>query len=420
MSLVKLPQNILYDIFAGIVSEYIDTTIASPPRPLWLVQFPADVIAHIRGVLVARNALTPPAVGSDRNEWSGISEPDFVAVVLDEVKSGALDYTVTFETSAAPLDDDDDDDNDPGFLEFLKRYDKKPGDSDDSTSTDSVSEVFTDYQSEQFDSSDDEEADPGSDPDPERLQRTFVAWMECEAKEPLPGNAVAPLLCINGFLREIALRVLFDATGLKRARKKIFNKRLNALLHDVRMRFRIAHADPFMDARTHGVRAYDGPRAPLLDAYLALAAGTFLLRSFHNFDTLDYREADGAPVLELGEVLEKMQLIGRLGGTVHPESLRPWIAQRAHIFDVRYMHYLSIVKCFAGLFEAYKHIMRIGGTGDKPRFFVRKENAALLLELMDTLDFYDRESLDMEAFVEMPKNLAKARPLVFSLSLFLS
>lgn len=33
---------------------------------------------------------------------------------------------------------------------------------------------------------------------------------------------------------------------------------------------------------------------------------------------------------------------------------------------------LSIVKCFAGLFEAYKHIMRIGGTGDKPRFFVRK------------------------------------------------
>ena len=33
---------------------------------------------------------------------------------------------------------------------------------------------------------------------------------------------------------------------------------------------------------------------------------------------------------------------------------------------------LSIVKCFAGLFEAYKHIMRIGGTDDKQRFFVRK------------------------------------------------
>lgn len=98
---------------------------------------------------------------------------------------------------------------------------------------------------------------------------------------------------------------------------------------------------------------------------------------------------------------------------------------------------LSIVKCFAGLFEAYKHIMRIGGTGDKPRFFVRKvlfiihcharrlpkliasghvwqENAALLLELMDTLAYYDRESLDMEVFVEMPKNLAKARPSALS------
>lgn len=111
------------------------------------------------------------------------------------------------------------------------------------------------------------------------------------------------------------------------------------------MRFRIAHADPFMDARAHGVRAYDGPRTPLLDAYLALAAGTYLLRSFHDFDEIDYREADDAPVLELGEVLEKMQLIGRLGGTVRPASLRPWIAQRARIFDVRYMHCGFICLC---------------------------------------------------------------------------
>ena len=124
------------------------------------------------------------------------------------------------------------------------------------------------------------------------------------------------------------------------------NKRLNALLHDVRMRFRLAHAEPFMDARAHGVRAYDGPRTPLLDAYLALAAGTYVLRSFHNFDHLDYREADGDPVLELGAVLEKMQLIGQLGETVHPASLRPWIAQRARIFDVRYMHCKSVFVAF--------------------------------------------------------------------------
>lgn len=33
---------------------------------------------------------------------------------------------------------------------------------------------------------------------------------------------------------------------------------------------------------------------------------------------------------------------------------------------------------------------------------------------MDTLAYYDRESLDMEVFVEMPKNLAKARPSALS------
>ena len=44
---------------------------------------------------------------------------------------------------------------------------------------------------------------------------------------------------------------------------------------------------------------------------------------------------------------------------------------------------------------------------------VCQENAALLRELMDTLDYYDRESLDMEMFVEMPRNLAKVCPSSF-------
>ncbi len=176
MNLVKLPQSILYNIFAGIISEYIDTAIASPPRPLWLAQYPADIIAHVRSVLVARDALKSPDVGSDRNEWSDISEPDFVSIVLTDAESGALDYTVTYDTSAAPLNEDEDDfdDDDPAFLEFLKRYDVKPDTSDDSTSTDSVSDVFTDYQSERFDSSDDEGPVLDSDPDPAQLQRAFV------------------------------------------------------------------------------------------------------------------------------------------------------------------------------------------------------------------------------------------------------
>ncbi|KAF8968294.1 hypothetical protein BDZ97DRAFT_1755343 [Flammula alnicola] len=413
MALARLPPEILYDIIADIVSEYIDTSIACPPRPAWLTRYPEEVVTHVRGTLATRGRLSSIPVGSDHTEWSGISHSEFTSV-LDDTKVLDFDSEVPLEVRAEASDSDEDDSEDELPIQNNRSVQNIASEdqdndgiasrSDGGDSSDSVSNVSIDYESDKSVYS----SDGGYSWDYEdldQLKRNFQEWMKCEASERLPKNTIAPLLHVNGMLREAVLKVIFEALGIKRARKKIFNKRLIALLRDLRMRYRLSHTHPFMYAPSHGIRDYDGPQTPLINAYLALSTGGYLLRTFHLAG--EFQESTNSPVLDVPQMLDRMDALKDIAKPISPPSLRRRVAQRAYIFNVRFVRYLGVIKHLEMLFKAYDPIMRIGGTGDKPKFFVRRENCPRLRRAVQDFARYDEIVMDKEIFVEVPRPLVK-------------
>ncbi len=47
----------------------------------------------------------------------------------------------------------------------------------------------------------------------------FRQWEAIEASEKLPESAIQPLLSVNSMIRQVTLKVVYDALGIKRNKK---------------------------------------------------------------------------------------------------------------------------------------------------------------------------------------------------------
>ena len=108
---------------------------------------------------------------------------------------------------------------------------------------------------------------------------------------------------------------------------------MTSLLRDLRLRYRLSITQDLLHHVDHGIDVYSGPRTPLIDTYLELICGGYLLRCFHQIDT--FQETKKSLSLNPRQILQKMNAVLTLAARLSPTTLRNQVLQRAYIFHVR-------------------------------------------------------------------------------------
>jgi len=274
MSISALPSHILFNIILGVVAGYIDTAIASPPAPRWMHRFSKSATILVRDFLVTqvKDGLREPPhvpIGSNRTEWSDVTEPEFLAILRELVGEEELDSFLLPEIPSDFADhfvafDDDEIGGADSFVpsenallvdEIKEAIELAEGAIDASViKDDTVREVAgeNDLQSRSpvssesltilgspkgnaaeidgFSSIADEEksmdlnasdADDSSDTDGDWTEEWFHEWFAVEEREPLTKSTIIHLMGVNGAFREATLKAISLTLGIKRGRKKM-------------------------------------------------------------------------------------------------------------------------------------------------------------------------------------------------------
>lgn len=108
---------------------------------------------------------------------------------------------------------------------------------------------------------------------------------------------------------------------------------MTVVLRDLRMRYRLAVTPDLLYYTEHGIEAYSGPRTPLIEAYLGLTCGGYLLRCLHQIDK--FQDSRKSPSLNTREIIQKMNNVLSIAARLSPAPLRARVLQRAIIFHVR-------------------------------------------------------------------------------------
>jgi hypothetical protein len=108
---------------------------------------------------------------------------------------------------------------------------------------------------------------------------------------------------------------------------------MTALLRDLRLRYRLSITQDLLHHVDHGIDVYSGPKTPLIDTYLGLIYGGYLLRCFHKIDK--FQETKKSLSLNTRQVIQKMKSVLALAANLSPTPLRTQVLQRAYIFHVR-------------------------------------------------------------------------------------
>ena len=276
MSISALPSHILFNIILGVVAGYIDTAITSPPAPRWMHRFSKSAIILVRDFLATqvKDGLREPPhvpIGSNRTEWSDVTEPEFLAILrelvgeeeldsflLPEIPSDFGDYFVASDdeeiggevdslvpSENALLVEDKKEANEmvEGVMDASIIKDDTPrevaGENDLQSRSPVPSESLTilgspkgntakidginsaadaEDNSMDLNASDD---DDGSDTDGDWTEEWFNEWFAVEEREPLTKNIIVHLMGVNGAFREATLKAISLTLGIKRGRKKM-------------------------------------------------------------------------------------------------------------------------------------------------------------------------------------------------------
>jgi len=108
---------------------------------------------------------------------------------------------------------------------------------------------------------------------------------------------------------------------------------MTALLRDLRLRYRLSITQDMHHHVDHGIDVYSGPKTPLIDTYLGLICGGYLLRCFHQIDT--FQETKKSLSLNTRQMIQKMNAVLTLAVNLSPTPLRTRVLQRAYIFHLR-------------------------------------------------------------------------------------
>ena len=251
MSFSKLASDIVYQIAGHVVAEYIDTAIATPPRPIWAAPYSKDFTKLVLSIISERRSgLGRPTQlsGSDWTEWSGVTLQEFNAVAVAFAHAAELGatkqtstqppgpsnqssskrssgnpaanlQTVNSGTSDTMVDDSTDPDSDLTLdLESDEQCSSDASDSTDSNAG-AYSDASDDTESDMGDFSNDSDYESDIDEDE---RKEFIKEWECnETLEELPLNPIGPLLAVNTSVRKATFRVVRHALGLQpRPRKK--------------------------------------------------------------------------------------------------------------------------------------------------------------------------------------------------------
>ncbi|CAA7265297.1 unnamed protein product [Cyclocybe aegerita] len=424
MCLNNLPPEVLYDIVATVVVDHIDCAIASPPRHAWLHRYPAIQIEYVRRNVLARRqrlGLGPIiiSIGSEKTEWSDFPEDKFNLIVLLALEVFGPDLT------NAPL-------LPPGALDFLDRANEE--DQDEWTDTDDdaddegsdiapptrrtvpssrpaagippwANSSATGSSAEEF--SDDEDND--SDIDDGEEDRKFEAFEATEKKELLPKNQIAPLLGVNGYVRETTLRVIHDTLGVKKTRgsKASIHKKIIAVLRELRWTYRIAHTPPFHCGDL--VAAYKGPVTPFVDAYLGLSQAGYCLRSMKRYSSAmksPFAAAAGLTDFGFQFILQTMKATRDIDLTISQSVLRTRVSQRAYIYHTQFRLWRRLVGHGTKIADAYEAAIQ---RSERRRlvFTVNADKCATLQQVLRNLVVFEQKYATQEYFDVFPRVLIK-------------
>lgn len=248
MSFSKLADDTVYQIAGHVVAEYIDTAIATPPRPVWAAPYSKDFTKLVLSIISERRSgLGQPTQlsGTDWTEWSGVTLEDFNAVAVAfahaAAKIGATTQTPT-QPSGSSNKPSSTSTRSSGYpAASLQTVDSDTSDTmvDDSTDTesDTTLDIETDEQyssdasdNTEFntgaysDASDDTESDVGdfnndsdydTDIDEDERKEFFKEWELSESLEELPLNPIGPLLAVDTSVRNATFKVVHLALGLQ-------------------------------------------------------------------------------------------------------------------------------------------------------------------------------------------------------------
>ncbi|CAA7265299.1 unnamed protein product [Cyclocybe aegerita] len=370
MSLNTLPPEILYKIVANVVVDYFDCAIASPPRPTWL--------------RLDRGPLIIP-LGSDQTEWSGITPQQFNRVLKTVLAHFGGDMSLA-DTPLLPLeatafldedyeepgedetdeDDSDHEDSDNWGLEEDVIHVDGDGDmiyviengasqsrwaaDEDDDSPLLTAEELSDGSDDEGEFTDDEDRNSEVDSE-ESYKRMLWEWNLNEKNQPLPNNQVTPLLAVNRYMRQTTFKVLSDTLNIKKSGNSSinFHKKMMGILRDVRRLYRLAHARPLRCGKL--LAKYQGPGTPFIAAYVSLAQVAYSLCAVHRLlDPKDDADRVSDEALKfLKDTLRDIQCVHL---TIPQAALRTRIAQRAHIFRVRYGIWSGLVTSHAAIVTA--------------------------------------------------------------------
>ena len=112
---------------------------------------------------------------------------------------------------------------------------------------------------------------------------------------------------------------------------------MTVVLRDLRMRYRLAVTPELFYYVDHGIEAYSGPKTPLIDAYLGLMCGGYLLRCLHRIDK--FQDSRKSPSLNTQQTIQKMRNILSIAARLSPAPLRTRALLRTYIFHVRLEKY---------------------------------------------------------------------------------
>jgi hypothetical protein len=254
MSFSKLASDTVYQIAGHVVAEYIDTAIATPPRPVWAAPYSKDFTKLVLSIISERRSgqgQPTQLSGSDWTEWSGVTLQDFEAVAVafahpaakietttktptqppgssnqpSSTSTRSSGYpaaslqTVDSDTSDTMVDDSTDTESDTTLdIETDEQYSSDASDNTESN-TGAYSDTSDDTESDVGDFSNDSDYD--SDIDEDERKEIFKEWVFNEALEELPPNPIGPLLAVDTSVRNATFKVVHLALGLQpRQRKK--------------------------------------------------------------------------------------------------------------------------------------------------------------------------------------------------------
>lgn len=342
MSFSKLATELVYHIAGYVVAEYIDTAITTPPRPAWVAHYNKDLTKFALSVISERRlGVQQPAElsGSDWMEWSGVTEQDFIDVVLNCAhvstmkqtptqppgpsdppsststrSSGyapASPQTVESDTSYTMVDDSTYTITDILGLESDEEY-SSDGFEDNESDVDLYSDSSDDVDADMDDLSDDSDYD--SEIDADERKEMFKDWSFNEAREELPLNPIGPLLAVDSTVREVTLKVVHHALGLRPCQGKNFLREIETLLRTLRKCYRICLTPPFAYTDEF-VPEYKGPDTPLIDAYISLSIASYTQRITRDF----FNDlADAIPAAVVDEFMEMMKYTKYLAFGITP------------------------------------------------------------------------------------------------------